>query len=119
MKTFIQKKLRFVPFSILLLTLIPSIASAQAVTTFEGLVGRVYSMLSMIVPIIISLALIVFLWGIFLLVKSNSEKGRADAINIITFGIVALFIMVSVWGFVALLSNTFFGTGALYIPQLR
>lgn len=89
------------------------------INTFEGLVGRIYSMISSLVPIIVSLTLIVFLWGIFQLVRSNSEDSRKDAIKIITFGIVALFVMVSVWGLVAILSNTFFGGSQIYIPQLR
>ncbi len=89
------------------------------INTFEGLVGRIYSIIASLVPVIVSLTLIVFLWGIFQLVRSNSEDSRKDAIKIITFGIVALFVMVSVWGLVAILSNTFFGGGGLYIPQLR
>ena len=98
---------------------VPSLASAQAVTTFEGLVGKIYGMLSSLVPIIVSLTVIVFLWGIFQLVQSNSEDSRKDAIKIITFGVIALFVMISVWGLVAILSNTFFGGNALFIPQLR
>lgn len=98
---------------------IPRIASAQTVRDFDGLVQKIYNILSSIVPIIISLAVIVFLWGIFQLVKSNSEDSRKDAIKIISFGVFALFVMVSVWGLVAILSNTFFGGGQTYIPQLR
>jgi hypothetical protein len=105
-------------FAVLTLSLAPSLASAQAITSFEGLVGKIYGMVASLVPLIVSLTLIVFLWGIFQLVRSNSEDSRKDAIKIITFGIVALFVMVSVWGLVAILSNTFFG-GGIYIPQLR
>lgn len=105
-------------FAVLTLSLAPSFASAQAITSFEGLVGKIYGMVASLVPLIVSLTLIVFLWGIFQLVRSNSEDSRKDAIKIITFGIVALFVMVSVWGLVAILSNTFFG-GGIYIPQLR
>ncbi len=98
---------------------LPHLASAQTVSNFEQLVEKIYGMLSSIVPIIVSLAVIVFLWGIFQLVRSSSEDARKDAIKVITFGIVALFVMVSVWGLVAILSNTFFGSGQTYIPQLR
>lgn len=87
--------------------------------SFEGLVGKIYSMLSSLVPLIVGLTVVVFLWGIFQLVRSNSEDTRADAIKVITFGVVALFIMVSVWGFVALLNSTIFGGSQIYIPQLR
>lgn len=100
-------------------SLLPQIASAQAVSTFGQLVGKIYGMLSSLVPLIVSLTVIVFLWGIFKLVSSNSEDARKDAIKVITFGVVALFVMISVWGLVAILSNTFFGGSTLFIPQLR
>lgn len=103
---------------IAVLALAPTLAYAQAVTNFSGLVGKIYGMLASLVPIIISLTVIVFLWGIFQLVQSNNEDSRKDAIRIITFGVVALFVMVSVWGLVAILSNTFF-SGTPLIPQLR
>lgn len=97
---------------------IPRLVLAQGVTDFRGLVGKIYDMLTGLVPIIVSLTVIVFLWGIFQLVQSNNEDARKDAIRVITFGVVALFVMVSVWGLVAILSNTFFG-GTPLIPQLR
>ena len=101
------------------LSLFPQAAFAQGRNTFQGLVARIYDLLASLVPLIISLTLVYFLWGIFKLVQSNSEDARKDAINIITFGVIALFVMVSVWGFVAILSNTFFGGQVLLIPQLR
>ncbi len=99
--------------------IIPRISHAQTVSNFEELVEKIYNIISDFVPIIVSLTVIVFLWGIFQLVRSNSEDARADAIKVITFGVVALFVMVSVWGLVAILSNTFFGGSQLYIPQLK
>jgi hypothetical protein len=36
----------------------------------------------------------------------------------ITFGIVALFVMVAVWGLVGVLTSTFFA-GGLAVPQLK
>ncbi len=116
---FAKNSLQISLLGIFAFAVLPSIASAQAITTFEGLVQKLYTMLASLVPIIVSLALIVFLWGIFQLVRSNNEDARKDAIKIITFGIIALFVMVSVWGLVAILSNTFFNEGQLYIPQLK
>ncbi len=104
---------------LILVTFAPVPALAQTVNNFEGLVAKIYGMISSIVPLIVALTLVVFLWGIFQLVRSNSEDARADAIKVITFGVVALFVMVSVWGLVAILNNTFFGGGQLFIPQLR
>ncbi len=120
MKFFPSKSIyKIIGLLLILITFAPIPVFAQRVNDFESLVGKIYGMLSSIVPLIVALTLIVFLWGIFQLVRSNSEDTRADAIKVITFGVVALFVMVSVWGLVAILNNTFFGGSQLFIPQLR
>ena len=85
---------------------------------FASLVGLFISMIKTLVPLIVGLTLLYFIWGIFQLVSSNSEDSRKEAIGYITYGIVALFVMVSVWGLVSILTSTFFGT-SLVIPQLH
>ena len=95
----------------------PFLAFAQA-NNFKGLVQIVIGLIQDLIPLVVALTLLVFIWGIFQLVRSNSEDSRAEAIAVITYGIVSLFVMVSVWGLVSILTSTFFG-GALIIPQLK
>lgn len=66
------------------------------------------------VPFLISLALVLFLIGVvrFVAAGDNEEK-RQGGRDLMIFGIIALFVMVSVWGFVNILSNTFFGHSAV------
>jgi Type IV secretion system pilin len=85
---------------------------------FSTLVGMFIGMIQTLVPLIVGLTLLYFIWGIFQLVRSNSEDARKEAIGVITYGIVSLFVMVSVWGLVGILTSTFFG-GSLIIPQLH
>ena len=63
------------------------------------------------------LATVSFIWGIiqYFLNAENEEK-RKKGKQFMLWGIIALFVMVSVWGLVGVLSNTF-GTKTL-IPQL-
>jgi len=56
-----------------------------------------------LVPLIISLALIYFLWGVAKYIQKPDEKGR----EMILWGLIGLFVMVSVWGLVNLLGGTF------------
>jgi hypothetical protein len=63
--------------------------------------------LNRLIPFIIALTLLVFLWGIFKLVLSSNEDLRKEAIKLVTFGVIALFVMVSVWGLVNILISTF------------
>jgi hypothetical protein len=55
------------------------------------------------------LALIFFFWGLARLIFSaGDEKGREDGKKIMLWGIIALFIMFSVWGIVQLLQRSLF-----------
>jgi hypothetical protein len=92
--------------------------TAAAAYDFRSLVALFIGMIKTLVPLIVALTLLYFIWGIFQLVRSNSEDARKEAIGVITYGIISLFVMVSVWGLVSLLTSTFFG-GSLIIPQLR
>jgi hypothetical protein len=98
-------------------TTLPTFAFA-APQNVKEVAGLIVSLIKDgIIPVIAALTLMYFIWGIFLLVRSNSEDTRKEAIAIITFGIIALFVMVSVWGLVSILTSTFFG--GMSMPQLR
>jgi hypothetical protein len=63
--------------------------------------------LNMAVPILIALAVVVFLWGVLKYVIAKEETQKKEGKNIMIWGIVGIFVMVSVWGLVAMLQNTF------------
>ncbi len=75
--------------------------------TLELLILQFSELLNRAIPFIIALTLMVFLFGMFRLVISSNEDLRKEAIKMITFGIVALFVMVSVWGLVNILIYSF------------
>ncbi len=73
-----------------------------------GLIDLVKSLFSAIVPLILSLAVIYFLWSLAqYMLKDGEEKATAKT-NMI-WGIVILFVMVSIWGLVSILTTTIFG----------
>lgn len=103
----------------------PELAFAQTaqnngpIRNFSGLVAFFIGLIKQTIPLIISLTVLVFLWGIFkLVVSGDSEDKRNEAKTIMFYGIVSLFVMVSVWGLVRILTGTFFN-GQFYLPQLR
>lgn len=67
------------------------------------------NILSPLIPILITIALIVFLWGVarYVIKGADDEKEREQGKQIMIYGIIGLFVMVSVWGLVAIVSNTF------------
>lgn len=90
-----------------------------AKSDFGALVTQLINYIKLLVPFIIALALLVFLWGIFKLVfAGGSELDVKEGTKFMTWGIVSLFVMVSVWGLVAILTKTFFND-AVVIPQLK
>ncbi|HZS42756.1 MAG TPA: hypothetical protein VFA52_00875 [Candidatus Paceibacterota bacterium] len=104
-----------------LLFFLPSLAEAQSnkANDFKSLVQLLISLLNALVPLIIGIALVAFLWGVMRYVTGGqSEEKIKQGRTLMIYGIIALFVMVAVWGLVGILESTFFG-GTLAIPQLR
>ena len=58
-----------------------------------------------------ALALVWFLWGLAMYILSGPGEKADEGRSRMIYGIIALFVMISVWGLVRVLSNTF-GTAA-------
>ena len=77
-------------------------------TTLHQGIGLLNAFVNTLFPFIMGLALLVILFGILrYLAGAGEEEKRAEANVFIVWGIVGLFIMVSLWGFVNLLVGTF------------
>ena len=64
--------------------------------------------LSQVVIILIALAVVFFLYGILKYIGSgDDEESRGKSKNVMIYGIIGLFVMVSFWGIVNILINTF------------
>jgi len=75
------------------------------------------TLIQSVIPLLFTLATVAFIWGVikFFLNPENEEK-RNDGKTFMIWGIIALFVMISMWGLVGVLSNTA-GLKVL-IPQL-
>ena len=66
------------------------------------------NVLNTIVPFIVGLAVLVIIWGIFgYISKAGEEEKRTEARMFIVRGVVGVFLMLSVWGLVNILDNSF------------
>ena len=73
-----------------------------------GLVRQLAKIFNVIVPFLIGLAVFLIIYGILRHIASaDDEEKRTEARNFILWGIVGVFIMVSVWGLVNILIKTF------------
>ncbi len=87
----------------------PLLAFAQY-TPSQGIVGLIKffsTILGYLFPVLIALAVIFFIWKVFQYTISSDEDGKKAAKSGIVYGIVGIFIMVSVWGLVGILQSTF------------
>jgi hypothetical protein len=75
------------------------------------------TLIKTIIPLLFTLAVAGFIWGIIqFYLNPNNEEQRKSGKAFMLWGIIALFVMISMWGLVAVLGNTF-GVKTL-IPQL-
>jgi len=61
-----------------------------------------------IVPVLFAIAFIVFVWGAFqtFIVGASSEDVKEKGRNLMLWGLIGFFVMVSVWGLVNILTGT-------------
>ena len=69
-------------------------------TTFSGLVKIFLDLMRAAIPIIASLSLLVFIWGLvkFISRVGGDEKAVTEGKKLMIWGLIALFIMISIWG---------------------
>jgi hypothetical protein len=60
-----------------------------------------------LIPLVVALAVLAFLWGIVVYVLADSDSAKEKGRNFMIWGIVGIFVMVSVWGLVAVLTGSF------------
>lgn len=77
---------------------------------------------NILVPVLFAVAFIVFLWGAFdtFILGANEEGVKEKGKNLMLWGLIGFFVMVSVWGLVNILTGTIsFGnnTGPSQVPQ--
>ncbi len=92
-------------------------------SSLDASLASISNFIDRLIPLIISVALVLFLIGIVQYVTAGGdEEKRTAARGMIIFGIIALFVMVSVWGFVNILARTFFAgqnvSAPAYIPRV-
>ena len=78
--------------------------------TIGGFAATVQYLLNIIVPIVMTLALIYFFLGLakYIYSASDDEK-KGEGRNQMIYGVIALFVMATVWGLVGVLNQTFLG----------
>ena len=93
---------------------VPSLVSAQ-VNTGDNTLDNIGDLLATalhwinayLIPLLIAVAVIVFFWGIVRYIASGGEDGKGKGRSLMLWGVLALFVMVSVFGILQILKGTF------------
>lgn len=103
--------MKIITISVLSLFTGISIASAQGVngTPILSLLGLAQTVISQSVPILIGLAMVTFFYGIVMFLWKGKEGGETleKAKHFMIYSLVAIFVMVSIWGIIAVMQNIF------------
>ena len=81
-------------------------ASAQPFDGIKGLLGGVSSVIDLLIPIVVGLALVAFFWGLVKFIyNAGSDTKREEGKQVMLWGIIALFIIVSIWGIIGFIQG--------------
>ncbi|GEM_PF-1330569 len=99
-----------------------NVGSGSCANFSGGAVGIAALLLALIngvlVPLIFAFAFIVFLFGIFryFIAGGDNPEEQKKGKQLVIYGLIGFFIMVSLWGLVNIVSNTFGLTGSSHPP---
>lgn len=86
----------------------PLLAFAQSLPGVTNLLGAIEGLVRTATPVLIGIALLVFFWGLIKFIfSSGDEEGRKQARGYMIGGVVALFVMVSIFGLIVWLRDQF------------
>ena len=107
MKKQIEKSVKFIQiFSFLALT--PFLVHAEvACTGLVGVLCKISTLLGAILPVLVGLGVVYFAWGVVTYFIGSDEEAKKKGRDRIIFGIIGLAVIISVWGLVYLLTDTF------------
>lgn len=100
-------------FLVFIFAFFPLATCAQTPGSFRDFAALVINIINILIPLVFGLTFLMFLVGVSWYIFSpgnedNIKKGR----QIMMWGVVILFVMLSIWGLVNLLANSFFAEGA-------
>lgn len=77
--------------------------------TFRDIIQCVFiaGLIRPLVPLLIGLGVVVFIYGVLVLMFSEGGEKKEEGKQYMLWGIVGIFVMVSVWGLVNILKGTF------------
>ncbi len=80
---------------------------SQSQGTIGGIMATLVGILNFLIPALITLGIVYFIWAVISYVIAGDEEKKKEGRTHMIYGIIGLFVIVSVWGLVTVLANTF------------
>lgn len=120
-----MKKLLVLGALVLIIVAVPAVVFGQNtnLSNLNQLARAIGDIIEILIPIAAALALLYFFWGLaqFILAAGDEEKRKAGK-KIMLWGIVALFVIASIWGIVNFITDSFGinnPSGAQQVPTFQ
>lgn len=75
--------------------------------TFASLVGQAVDLINIGVQVLAAAALVLFMWAGVRYVTTATEKDQKQSREALLWGLIALFVLMSIWGILRILRSTF------------
>ena len=90
-----------------MINLIPTVYAADSAAFGAAIDPILQHIVSPIVGLLFAIAIVVFAFGVFQLIRGDSDsETRTQGKKAMISGVIGMFIMLSAWGFIYLISNT-------------
>ena len=104
--------LALAPFVALAQTYNVSSCGLQGSGTLFGVLCVAGKILNAIIPVLIALGVVLFVWGVVTYVVASEQEAKQKGRMRMIYGIIGLAVIVGLWGLVSILGRTFgVGTG--------
>lgn len=90
---------------------LPFVAGAQidvsgVESDWEDILRTIRNIVDFAIPVIFAVGLVVFLWGLLKFLRAAADENAAeDGKRLIIWGVVIMFVMISVWGLTAIITQ--------------
>lgn len=86
-------------------------------SNFKGLVDGIRGLLELLIPVLIGLAFLSYIWGITKFIsKAGDASAHKEGKSLLIWGMVALFVLFSLWGIIRFLRGEAEFGGDLGLP---
>ena len=85
----------------------PSVCTGGNITTIQSLICKLNEILGAVLPFLVALGVLYFVWGVITFVISSDEEAKKRGRDRIVFGIIGLAVIIGLWGLVRIVVNTF------------